>query len=68
MNRVTHVRVFPRLHPDPPATPAAAVELVLDWVDSNRAALVAGPRTEVDDPVGVRHDRLVVLDDDHRLA
>ncbi len=24
-------------------------------------------RAEVDDPVGMRHDRLVVLDDDHRL-
>jgi hypothetical protein len=27
---------------------------------------VAGARTEVDDPVGMRHDGLVVLDDDHR--
>jgi len=27
-----------------------------------------GAGAEVDDPVGVRHDRLVVLDDDHRLA
>ena len=27
-----------------------------------------GARAEVDDPVGVRHDRLVVLDDDHRVA
>jgi len=26
------------------------------------------PGAEVDDPVGVRHDRLVVLDDDDRLA
>src|SRR5215218_2226500 len=32
------------------------------------AAVVAGARAEVDDPVGVRHDRLVVLDDDDRLA
>src|SRR6195256_6365876 len=32
------------------------------------AAVVAGAGTEVDDPVGVRHDRLVVLDDDDRLA
>ena len=31
-------------------------------------AVVAGARAEVDDPVGVGHDRLVVLDDDHRLA
>ncbi len=26
------------------------------------------PGAEVDDPVGVRHDRLVVLDDDDRRA
>ena len=32
------------------------------------AAVVAGAGAEVDDPVRVRHDRLVVLDDDHRLA
>ena len=32
------------------------------------AAVVAGAGAEVDDPVGVRHDRLVVLDDDDRLA
>src|SRR5258706_2870488 len=31
-------------------------------------AVVAGAGAEVDDPVGVRHDRLVVLDDDDRLA
>ena len=29
---------------------------------------MAGPGAEVDDPVGVRHDRLVVLDDDDGLA
>jgi hypothetical protein len=29
---------------------------------------VAGAGAEVDDPVGARHDRLVVLDDDDRLA
>jgi hypothetical protein len=29
---------------------------------------VAGAGGEVEDPVGVRHDRLVVLDDDDRLA
>jgi hypothetical protein len=29
---------------------------------------VTGTRTEVDDPVGVCHDRLVVLDYDDRLA
>src|SRR5918998_596210 len=32
------------------------------------AAVVAGARAQIDDPVGVRHDRLVVLDDDDRLA
>ncbi|HWX87023.1 MAG TPA: hypothetical protein VNX67_02500 [Solirubrobacteraceae bacterium] len=31
-------------------------------------AVVAGAGAEVDDPVGVRHDRLVVGDDDDRLA
>ena len=31
-------------------------------------AVAAGAGTEVDDPVGVRHDPLVVLDDDDRLA
>ena len=29
---------------------------------------LAGARAEVEDPVGVGHHRLVVLDDDHRLA
>jgi hypothetical protein len=32
------------------------------------AAVVAGAGAEVDDPVGVCHDRLVVLDHDDRLA
>ena len=31
------------------------------------AAVVAGAGAEVDDPVGVRHDRLVVLDHDDRF-
>src|SRR5215472_10062982 len=31
-------------------------------------AVVAGAGAEVDDPVGVRHHREVVLDDDHRLS
>src|SRR3954449_3125592 len=31
-------------------------------------AVVAGAGAEVDDPIGARHDRLVVLDDDDRLA
>src|SRR5665648_242834 len=37
-------------------------------LEDDPAAVVAGSGTEVDDPVGVRHDRLVVLDDDDRLA
>ena len=37
-------------------------------LEDDPAAFVAGSRTKVDDPVGVRHDRLMVLDDDDRLA
>jgi hypothetical protein len=37
-------------------------------LEHDPAAVVAGARAEVDDPVGVGHDRLVVLDDDDRLA
>src|SRR5688572_24115535 len=37
-------------------------------LEDDPAAVVARARAEVDDPVGVGHDRLVVLDDDHRLA
>src|SRR5919202_604817 len=37
-------------------------------LEDDPAAVVAGAGTKVDDPVGVRHDRLVVLDDDDRLA
>ena len=37
-------------------------------LEDDPAAVVAGARAEVDDPVGVRHDRLVVLDHDHRPA
>ena len=37
-------------------------------LEDDPAAVVAGAGTEVDDPVGVRHDRLVVLDHDDRLA
>src|ERR687893_1778480 len=37
-------------------------------IEDDPAAVVAGAGAEVDDPVGVRHDRLVVLDDDARLA
>src|SRR6266487_53517 len=36
-------------------------------LEDDPAAVVAGAGAEVDDPVGVRHDRLVVLDDDDRL-
>src|SRR3954447_16301871 len=36
--------------------------------EDDPAAVVARAGTEVDDPVGVRHDCLVVLDDDDRLA
>src|SRR6266545_2468403 len=37
-------------------------------LEDDPAAVVAGAGAQVDDPVGVRHDRLVVLDDDDRLA
>jgi hypothetical protein len=37
-------------------------------LEHDSAAVVAGSRSEIDDPVGVRHDRLMVLDDDHRCA
>src|SRR5947209_20628561 len=37
-------------------------------LEDDPAAVVAGAGTEVDDPIGVRHDREVVLDDDDRLA
>src|SRR5215208_713664 len=37
-------------------------------LEDDPAALVAGAGAEVDDPVGVRHDGLVVLDDNDRLA
>ena len=37
-------------------------------LEDDAAAVVAGAGAEVDDPVGVRHDRLVVLDDEDRLA
>ena len=37
-------------------------------LEDDPAAVVSGAGAEVDDPVGVRHDRLVVLDDDHRLT
>src|ERR1700689_97905 len=37
-------------------------------LEDDPATVVAGTGTEVDDPVGVRHDCLVMLDDDDRLA
>ena len=37
-------------------------------LEDDPAAVVAGAGAEVDDPVGVRHHRLVVRDDDDRLA
>src|SRR5262245_23900017 len=37
-------------------------------LEDDPAALMASAGTDVDDPVRVRHDGLVVRDDDHRLA
>ena len=37
-------------------------------LEDDPPAVVAGAGAEVDDPVGVRHHGLVVLDDDDRLA
>src|SRR5712692_7612990 len=37
-------------------------------LEDDPAAVVAGAGAQVDDPVGMRHDRLMVLDDDDRLA
>jgi hypothetical protein len=37
-------------------------------LEHDAAAVVTGAGGEVDDPVGVRHDCLVMLDDDDRLA
>ena len=37
-------------------------------LEDDPAAVVTGAGAEVDDPVGVRHDRLMVLDDDDGLA
>ena len=47
---------------------AAGDEVGGGALEHDRAAVVAGAGTEVDDPVGVGHHRLVVLDDDDRLA
>jgi hypothetical protein len=37
-------------------------------LEDDLAAVVAGAGAKVDDPVGARHDPLVVLDDDDRRA
>lgn len=37
-------------------------------LEDDATAVMSGARSQVDDPVGVRHDRLVMLDHDHRLA
>src|SRR5437879_13928345 len=37
-------------------------------LEDDPSAIVAGAGAEVDDPVGVRHDRRAVRDDDDRLA
>src|ERR1700675_521649 len=37
-------------------------------LEDDPAAVVTGAGTEIDDPVGVGHDRLVVGDDEDRLA
>src|SRR5688500_3576043 len=47
---------------------AGADEVGRRALEDDPAAVMAGSRAEVDDPVGVRHHRLVVLDHDHRLA
>src|SRR3954467_7250968 len=47
---------------------AAGDEVGGGALEDDPAAVLAGAGAEVDDPVGVRHHRLVVLDDDHRLA
>src|SRR5215471_1250469 len=36
-------------------------------LEKDPTAVVSSARTEIDDPVGMCHDRLVVLDDDDRL-
>ena len=47
---------------------AAGDEVGRRALEDDAAAVVAGARAEVDDPVGVRHHGLVVLDHDDRLA
>ncbi|WP_236568401.1 ATP-binding cassette domain-containing protein, partial [Streptomyces sp. MBT58] len=45
-----------------------AVMAHADWIIDLGPPVVTGAGAEVDDPVGVRPDRLVVLDDAHRLS
>ena len=47
---------------------AGGHEVGWDALEDDPASVVAGAGAEVDDPVGVRHDCLVVRDDDDRLA
>src|SRR5512132_3367527 len=47
---------------------AGGDEVVRCALEDDPTAVVAGAGTKVDDPVGVRHDRLMVLDDDDRRA
>lgn len=47
---------------------AAGYEVGRAAFEDDTTAVVAGGRTEVDDPVGVGHDRLVMLDDHDRPA
>ena len=48
--------------------PAARDEIGGRALEHNATTVVTGAGAEIDEPVHVRHHRLVVLDDDHRLA
>src|SRR5690606_29306826 len=47
---------------------AGGDEVAGGTLEYDSTAIVTGARTKVDDPIGVRHYRLVVLDHDDRLA
>ena len=47
---------------------AGGDQIAAGALEDDAAALVTRAGAEIDDPVGVRHDRLVVVDDDDRLA
>jgi hypothetical protein len=47
---------------------AVGLEAVRRPLGDDRAATLAGPRAELDDPVGAADEREVVFDDDHRVA